>query len=168
MGGAKASCANSFKSIYEIAVHAMDNKAVSMSDYRGKVLLIVNVASKWGLTTKNYEQLVQLEKNYKEQGLDVLAFPCNQFSRQEPGTNEEIASFAKGFGANFTVFSKTYVNGRWASDLYKFLRLNSELDGKEIGWNFGKFLVDRNGSVFKYYEPKIDPVDIESDIEKLL
>ena len=139
-----------------------------MSTYRGKLLLIVNVASEWGLTKKNYEQMVELEKRYAHQGLEILGFPCNQFLYQEPGNNEQIVAFARKFGAKFTIFSKIKVNGKQATDLYKYLRLNSNLDGSKIGWNFGKFLVQRDGVIFKYYGPRTNPFEIEPDIQRLL
>jgi glutathione peroxidase len=101
-------------------------------------------------------------------GLEILAFPCNQFMRQEPGTDEQIEAFARGFGAKFRIFSKVKVNGKEASDLYKYLRLNSNLKGETIGWNFGKFLVDRNGVIIKYYGTRTNPLEIEPDIIKLL
>ena len=168
MGGAKASCANPYKSIYEISVRAMGGTQVLMSQYSGKLLLIVNVASEWGLTKQNYEELVQLDNIYQSQGLTILGFPCNQFMRQEPGTDEQIAEFAKGFGVKFQIFSKINVNGNDACDLYKFLRLNSSLDGGEIGWNFGKFLVGRSGEIINYYGPRTSPLQFEGDIKKHL
>lgn len=168
MGGAKASCANPFTSIYDIGVRAVDGTTVMMSEFRGKVLLIVNVASEWGLTKKNYQQLVQIEKEHDFKGLEILGFPCNQFLGQEPGSDEQIQAFAKGYGARFKIFSKVNVNGKKACDLYKFLRLNSPLDGGKIGWNFGKFLVDREGKVVNYFGPRTDPLEIVPHILKLL
>ena len=112
--------------------------------------------------------MVELEKRYAHQGLEILGFPCNQFLYQEPGNNEQIVAFARKFGAKFTIFSKIKVNGKQATDLYKYLRLNSNLDGSKIGWNFGKFLVQRDGVIFKYYGPRTNPFEIEPDIQRLL
>mmetsp|Transcript_6295 Transcript_6295/g.6185 ORF Transcript_6295/g.6185 Transcript_6295/m.6185 type:complete len:112 (+) Transcript_6295:182-517(+) len=111
---------------------------------------------------------MELDNNYRERGLSILAFPCNQFFGQEPGTHEEIKSFVRGIGAKFDIFAKIKVNGKEACDLYKFLRLSCRLRGSKIGWNFGKFLVDRQGNVFQYYGPRTEPRKIVQDIEKLL
>jgi glutathione peroxidase len=168
MGGAKASCANPYTSLYDIPVKTIGGGSTQMSEYRGKVLIIVNVASKWGLTQKNYEQLVQIDNQYRAQGLEILAFPCNQFLRQEPGTDEQIEKFVREKGANFKVFSKINVNGKSASDLFKFLRLHSNLDGGKIGWNFGKFVVNRDASAIEYYGPRKDPIEIVEQFRKFL
>ena len=111
---------------------------------------------------------MQLDTQYQGQGLTILGFPCNQFLRQEPGTDAQIAEFAKGYGVNFPMFSKIRVNGKEASDLYKYLRLNSRLDGGKIGWNFGKFLVGRDGAIINYYGPRTSPLEFEADIKKYL
>ena len=98
----------------------------------------------------------------------MLGFPCNQFGGQEPGTPEEISAFAASKGANFPMFEKVEVNGVNAHPLYRFLRLNSSLNGGEISWNFGKFLLDRSGNIAGYYEPRVSPSEFVSDIENLL
>lgn len=120
------------------------------------------------MTTKNYNQLVELDNQYRERGLSVLAFPCNQFFGQEPGSPSEIKDFVRGVGGTFDLFAKIKVNGKEACDLYNFLRQKSRLCGSKIGWNFGKFLVDREGNVVAYFSPKTEPRKIVSDIERLL
>ena len=114
--------------------------------------MVINVATKWGLTDKTYTQMVRLHKEYRDSGFEILAFPCNQFMNQEPGTNEQIQKFAtEKYGAEFPIFDKTDVNGENTCDVYKFLRSHSELydkdkgEAREIPWNFAKFLVDSNG-----------------------
>lgn len=111
---------------------------------------------------------MQIEKEYAAQGVEILAFPCNQFLRQEPGTDQEILAFVRAKGANFSVFSKTKVNGKEACDLFKFVRLNSNLDGGKIGWNFGKFVVSRDGTKIEYYGPRTNPLDIVQHFKKFL
>ncbi|XP_072074762.1 probable phospholipid hydroperoxide glutathione peroxidase isoform X1 [Arachis hypogaea] len=145
---------------------------VKLGEYKGKVLLIVNVASQCGLTNSNYTELNQLYDKYKQKavhcaGLEILAFPCNQFGAQEPGTNEEIANFVcTRFKAEFPIFDKVDVNGENAAPLYKFLK--SSKGGDNIRWNFSKFLVDREGHVVHSYEPTTSPLSIEKDIKNLL
>ncbi|PRW60772.1 glutathione peroxidase [Chlorella sorokiniana] len=141
-----------------------------LSDYRGKVLLVVNVASKCGFTDSNYQGLQQLYSKYREQGLEVLAFPCNQFGQQEPGSNAEIAQFAKSqYGASFPLFAKVDVNGAGAAPLFSWLKANTlgEDAKRDLGWNFVKFLLDRNGRPFKRYAWDFAPA-LEADVQRLL
>lgn len=157
-------------SIYDFTVKDIHGKDVSLSTYKGKVLLIVNVASECGLTKKNYQELNILYKKYKDQGFEILAFPCNQFGWQEPGSNEEINEVVcSAFKAEFPLFQKIEVNGKNAAPLYKFLKLKkSGVVIDEIKWNFSKFLVDRQGNVVERYAPVTLPLLIESEIQNLL
>ncbi|RAL53110.1 unnamed protein product [Cuscuta campestris] len=158
------------QSIYDFTVKDAKGNDVQLSDYKGKVLLIVNVASQCGLTNSNYSGLTQLYEKYKNEGLEILAFPCNQFGNQEPGTNEEIKEIAcTRFKAEFPIFGKVDVNGDNAAPLYKFLKNKKGgflVDG--IKWNFTKFLVDKEGNVVDRYVPTTSPLSIEKDIKKLL
>jgi len=157
-------------SLYDFNVTTIDGKTVSMSKYKGKVLLIVNVASECGFTPQ-YAGLEKLYETYKDKGFMVLGFPCNQFREQESGSNKEIKFFCKGtYHVTFDMFSKIEVNGDNADALYKFLK---EKQGgfmwmDAIKWNFTKFLVDREGNVVDRYAPITKPKDIEEDIVKLL
>ncbi|KAM7525735.1 hypothetical protein LguiA_015637 [Lonicera macranthoides] len=158
------------QSIHEFTVKDARGNDVDLSQYKGKVLLIVNVASQCGLTNSNYTELAQLYEKYKEQGLEILAFPCNQFGSQEPGTNEEIQQFVcTRFKAEYPIFDKVEVNGSNANPIYKFLKSNKGgLFGDSIKWNFTKFLVDKEGNVVDRYAPTTSPLSIEKDIKKLL
>ncbi|XP_074582524.1 putative glutathione peroxidase 2 [Curcuma longa] len=158
------------KSIYDFTVKDMKGNDVTLSSYRGKVLLIVNVASKCGLTHSNYKELNVLYEKYKGQGFEILAFPCNQFMSQEPGSNEEIQEVACTiFKAEFPIFDKIEVNGKKAEPLYKFLKSQQGgILGDAIKWNFTKFLVNKNGKVVDRYAPTTSPLKIEKDIQKLL
>ncbi|KAK1274760.1 hypothetical protein QJS04_geneDACA003871 [Acorus gramineus] len=169
MGVAYATAAME-KSIHEFTVKDIEGKNVSLSKFKGKVLLIVNVASKCGLTTSNYTELSHLYENYKTQGLEILAFPCNQFGMQEPGSNPEIKKFAcTRFKAEFPIFDKVDVNGPFTSPVYRFLKSSAGgFLGDLIKWNFEKFLVDKNGKVVERYPPTTSPFQIEKDIKKLL
>lgn len=158
------------KNIYAFDVKNIEGKKVDLSDYKGKVVLIVNVASKCGLT-KQYDGLEVLYKNYKDQGLVILGFPCNQFMGQEPGTEEEIASFCKlNYDVTFPMFSKIEVNGDGTHPLYLYLKKQLPGDGKkaDIEWNFAKFLINRDGVPVKRFLPKIKPAELEQDIIDLL
>ena len=158
------------KNIYSFDVKNIQGKKADLSDYKGKVVLIVNVASKCGLT-KQYDGLEALYKKYKDQGLVILGFPCNQFMGQEPGTEEEIASFCRlTYDVTFPMFSKIEVNGEKTHPLYVYLKKQLPGDGKkaDIEWNFAKFLIDRNGVPVKRFQPKVKPADIEQDIVDLL
>jgi glutathione peroxidase len=157
-------------SIYEHAVKTIDGQEKSMADYRGKVLLIVNVASRCGFTGQ-YAGLEALYRKYSERGLVVLGFPCNQFAGQEPGDESEIKSFCSlKYEVTFPMFSKVDVNGKDAHPLYEFLKESQPglLGVQRIGWNFTKFLVDRSGKVVKRFSALTTPESIEKDIEALL
>lgn len=158
------------QSIHEFTVKDAKGNDVNLSTYKGKVLLIVNVASQCGLTNSNYTELTQLYDKYKDQGLEILAFPCNQFGSQEPGTNEEIQNFVcTRFKAEYPVFDKVDVNGSNAAPIYKFMKsVKGGLFGESIKWNFSKFLVDKEGQVVDRYAPTTSPLNIEKDIKKLL
>ncbi|PWZ44054.1 putative phospholipid hydroperoxide glutathione peroxidase 6, mitochondrial [Zea mays] len=173
--------ASSATSVHDFTVKDSSGKDVDLSVYRGKVLLIVNVASQCGLTNSNYTQQAQLYDNcqfviyiyiyiYIYAGFEILAFPCNQFGGQEPGTNEEIAQFAcTRFKAEYPIFDKVDVNGNNAAPIYKFLKSSKGgLFGDSIKWNFSKFLVDKEGRVVDRYAPTTSPLSIEKDIKKLL
>lgn len=154
--------------ISKIHVKDIDGKDVNLSDYKGKVLLIVNVASYCGYT-KQYAGLEELYKKYKGQGFEILAFPCNQFGEQEPGTNEEIKNFCSSkFDVTFKLFDKIDVNGKNQSPLYSILTDNEVTGKADVKWNFEKFLVDKNGNVVARYLSKVDPQSEEliSLIEK--
>lgn len=156
--------------ISKITVKDIDGKLVKLSDYSGKVLLIVNVASKCGYT-KQYAGLEQIYREYKDKGFEILAFPCNQFGGQEPGTNEEIKDFCSTkFDVTFKLFDKIDVNGKDQSALYKILTDN-EITGKaDIKWNFEKFLVGKDGKIIERYTSKVEPTseELTSAIEKEL
>ncbi|KAL0730737.1 hypothetical protein Bca4012_026831 [Brassica carinata] len=158
------------KSIYDFTVKDAKGNDVDLSTYKGKVLLIVNVASQCGLTNSNYTELAQLYQKYKDHGFEILAFPCNQFGNQEPGSNEEIVQFAcTRFKAEYPIFDKVDVNGDTAAPIYKFLKSSKGgLFGDGIKWNFAKFLVDKDGNVVDRYAPTTSPLSIEKDLKKLL
>jgi glutathione peroxidase len=158
------------QSIYEIAVKTIDGKEVTLSDYQGKVLLIVNVASKCGFTSQ-YKGLESLYQKYKAEGLEILGFPCNQFGGQEPGTETEIQSFCSlNYGVTFPMFAKIDVNGAHEHPLYAYLKSKKTglLGFDAIKWNFSKFLVDRQGEVIERYAPSTSPDSISTDIETYL
>ena len=189
------SCNNQYNSgIYDITVKDMDGNDVSLANYKGKVLLIVNVAIKCGLTPQ-YQGLEALYQKYKDQGLEILAFPCNQFLGQEPGTNEEIQSFCSlNYNVTFPLFAKIDVNGEAESPLYTYLKeqapfkgypegteeFAAQLDkihqqagtdfdqGNAIRWNFGKFLVSKDGKTIIRFEPMVTPDMMEEAIQELL
>ncbi|MCD7981171.1 MAG: glutathione peroxidase [Clostridiales bacterium] len=156
-------------SIYDYIVKDGSGQDVALSDYKGKVLLIVNTATGCGFTPQ-YEGLQALYEKYADRGFEILDFPCNQFAKQAPGTDEEIAAFCTGrYGVTFPQFHKIDVNGANADPLYKFLRSEaSGVMGSKIKWNFTKFLVDRNGNVVARYAPSKTPKSLESPIENLL
>ncbi|MFS7923908.1 putative phospholipid-hydroperoxide glutathione peroxidase [Helianthus anomalus] len=158
------------QSVYDFTVKDAKGQEVDLSKFRGKVLLIVNVASQCGFTNSNYPELTTLYQKYKDQGLEILAFPSNQFNGQEPGTNDEIQEFVcTRFKAEYPVFAKVDVNGKKAEPLYHFLKSSKGgLLGDSIKWNFTKFLVDREGKVVDRYAPTTTPLSIEKDIKKLL
>ena len=155
--------------IYDFKANDYKGNEVSLSDYKGKVLLIVNTATKCGFTPQ-YNELEELYGKYKEQGFEILDFPCNQFFHQAPGTGEEIHSACVlRFNIKFAQFEKIDVNGAKQHPLYKYLKDNApENTGKNIKWNFTKFLVDREGNVVRRFEPTDKPSDFEEEIQKLL
>jgi glutathione peroxidase len=156
--------------IYDIEVKNIDGQSVKLDKYKGRVMLIVNVASHCGYTGQ-YEGLQKLHEKYNEKGLSVLGFPCNQFLSQEPGTEEEIKNFCMSkIGVAFDMNAKIDVNGANTHPHYTYLKANaSGLLGSEIiKWNFTKFLVDRDGKVIERYAPSTTPAQIETDIEKYL
>ena len=182
------------KSIYDFTVKDIKGNEVSLADYQGKVLLIVNVASKCGLTPQ-YEGLEALYQKYKDQGLEILAFPCNQFLGQEPGTNEEIMDFCSvHYNVTFPLFDKIDVNGKAESPLYTFLKSKAPFKGypegaeafaeqltsihqktgsgfekgNAIKWNFGKFLVSKDGKTILRFEPMVSPEGLEGAIQEML
>nr|ACH63236.1 glutathione peroxidase [Rheum australe] len=158
------------KSVYDFVVKDARGNDVDLSQYKGKVLLIVNVASQCGLTNSNYTELSELYTKYKDQGLEILAFPCNQFGAQEPGSNDQIVEFAcTRFKAEFPIFDKVDVNGDKAAPIYKFLKSSKGgLFGDGIKWNFTKFLVGKDGNVVERYAPTTSPSSIEKDVKKVL
>ncbi|XP_057519413.1 probable glutathione peroxidase 8 [Amaranthus tricolor] len=158
------------QSIYGFTVKNAKGNDVKLSDYMGKVLLIVNVASKCGMTNSNYTELNQLYDKYKDQGLEILAFPCNQFGDEEPGENEEILDFVcSRFESKFSIFDKIEVNGEFASPLYQFLKSGKwGIFGDDIQWNFAKFLVNKQGQTVGRYYPTTSPLSLEYDIKMLL
>ncbi|KAH7690710.1 Phospholipid-hydroperoxide glutathione peroxidase protein [Dioscorea alata] len=162
--------AQSASSVHDFTVKDAKGNDVDLSTYKGKVLLIVNVASQCGFTNTNYTELSQLYEKYKDNGFEILAFPCNQFGGQEPGTNEEILQFAcTRFKAEYPIFDKVDVNGSNAAPIYKFLKSSKgSIFGDSIKWNFSKFLVDKDGNVIDRYAPTTSPLSIEKDIKKLL
>ncbi|KAI3423212.1 Glutathione peroxidase [Psidium guajava] len=158
------------KSVHEFTVKDSRGKDVDLSAYKGKVLLVVNVASKCGFTDTNYTQLTELHNKYKDQGLEILAFPCNQFLKQEPGTSQEAQEFAcTRYKAEYPIFQKVRVNGPDTAPVYKFLKASkSGFLGSRIKWNFTKFLVDKEGHAISRYGPTTSPLAIEADIKKAL
>ena len=154
---------------YDFKARKMNGQEVSMNEYEGKVILVVNTASKCGLTPQ-FKELQEIYEEYKSKGLEILGFPCNQFAKQDSGSNEEIHEFCQlNYGVSFNMFEKIDVNGKDAHPLYKYLK--DEAKGlliKDIKWNFTKFLIDRNGNVIKRYAPTVSPLKIKTDIEKLL
>ncbi|MBP2659644.1 MAG: Peroxiredoxin [Firmicutes bacterium] len=179
--------------LYNFELNSIEGKKVSLADYKGRVLIIVNTASKCGFTPQ-YEELQALYQKYQEQGLDILGFPSNQFAEQEPGSNAEVQNFCQiNYGVTFPLFEKIDVRGKEAHPLFHYLtqkapfkgfdlnhpigeRLQGILQekfpeilaGDDIKWNFTKFLIDRQGSVVGRYEPTTSPLSMEKDIEKLL
>jgi len=156
--------------IYGIPVRTIEGRETSLGEYRGKVLLIVNVASRCGFTPQ-YRGLEELYKTYGERGLVVLGFPSNQFGGQEPGSEGEIAQFCStNYGVTFPMFSKIEVNGEGAHPLYRYLKSERGglLGSEAIKWNFTKFLVDRDGKVVDRFAPSTKPGELTRAIEKLL
>ena len=158
------------ETLYDFSVKDNADNEISLRDFSGKVLLIVNTASKCGFTPQ-YKGLEELQNKYGEDKFSIIAFPCNQFGGQEPGSNEEIQEFCSlNFQTSFPVMSKIDVNGDNADPVYDFLKSEKKglLGSKGIKWNFTKFLIDQKGQVIKRYSPNTEPKDISTDIEKLL
>jgi len=156
--------------IYDFAVSDIHGKQRKLGEFKGKVLLIVNVASKCGFTPQ-YKGLEALYEKLHKRGLEVLGFPCNQFGAQEPGTAAEIESFCEmNYGVTFPLFAKIDVNGKDAAPVYKYLKKERPglLGSEAIKWNFTKFLVDRNGKVIERYGSNVEPEALAPDVEKLL
>jgi len=155
--------------IYQFEAELLEGENKSFSDYEGKVLLIVNTASKWGFTPQ-FAGLEKVYEKYKDQGLEVLGFPCNQFGGQDPGTNEQIGTYCqRNYGVSFPMFAKVNVKGPEAHVIFRYLTNNSKgILGNGIKWNFTKFLINKKGEVINRYAPTTKPEDIEQDIEKAL
>jgi len=155
--------------LYSFKANTLKGETVSLDQFKGKTLIIVNTASKCGLTPQ-YEGLEKLYQNYKDKDFLVLGFPCNQFGHQEPGSADEIESFCEvNYGVSFPMFEKVDVNGKDAHPLFKYLK--RELGGflgSKIKWNFTKFVIDQNGNPIKRYAPTTKPESIEGDIGKLV
>lgn len=156
--------------VYDFKAKTIDGREVPLADYRGKVLLIVNVASRCGFTPQ-YKGLEELYERFRNDGFEVLGFPCNQFGKQEPGSESEIQSFCDlQYGVRFPLFSKIEVNGPGTHPLYEFLKNTKRgfLGTSRIKWNFTKFLVDRRGNPMRRYSPQTTPAVIEKDVEAAL
>ena len=161
---------DSMKHFYDFKANTITGEEISMSKYKGKILLIVNVASECGFTPQ-YEGLETLYQTYKKEGFEILAFPCNQFGGQEPGTPEQIQNFCTTkFNTTFPLFEKINVNGDGTHPLYVFLKNEAPgfLGTEVIKWNFTKFLIDKNGNVVTRYGSSTKPKEISKDIEKEL
>ncbi len=156
-------------SFYDYSAKDIDGKEKLMSHYKGKVVLVVNTASKCGLTPQ-LKDLENLYKEYKDLGFEILGFPCNQFLNQEPGDSKEVKNFCEiNYGVTFSMFEKIDVNGNNAHPIYKYLKDQDKgILTKEIKWNFTKFLIDRNGNVVKRYSPTTSPLKIKEVIDKIL
>ncbi|MEP3561637.1 MAG: glutathione peroxidase [Marinobacter sp.] len=158
------------ESIYDFSAKDVKGSDVAMADYKGKVLLIVNTASKCGFTPQ-FEGLQELRTELGAKGFEVLGFPCNQFMNQDPGSNESITEFCSlNYGVDFPMFAKIDVNGDGAHPLYRFLKKEAKglMGSEKVKWNFTKFLVNKDGQVVRRYAPTVKPADIRNDIEKLL
>ena len=157
-------------SIYQFEAELLEGETKALADYKGKVMLIVNTASKCGFTPQ-FAGLEKLYEKYKAQGLEVLGFPCNQFGGQDPGTNKEIGTFCqRNYGVSFPMFAKVDVKGPEAHVIFRFLTREAKgiLGSRNIKWNFTKFLVGRNGEVLGRYAPTTKPDALEADIENAL
>lgn len=155
--------------IYDFTARDMDDEDKSLRDYEGKVLLIVNTASKWGFTPQ-LEGLEALYNKYQDQGLEIIGFPCNQFKEQDPGSHEEIKHFCQvNYGVTFEIFQKIDVKGDHQHPIYKYLTAQKKgVLGDEIKWNFTKFLIDRQGNVIKRFASAVKPEKIDKHIQALL
>ena len=158
------------KNIYEFSCEDSSGQTIDLSDFKGKTLLIVNTASQCGFTPQ-YEGLEKLQNNYSSEVFSVLAFPCNQFGGQEPGTNEQITEFCSlNYGNTFPIYSKIDLNGKNAHPLFNFLTSEKKglLGTQKIKWNFTKFLINKYGEPVNRYGSSTTPEQIQSDIEKLI
>ncbi len=158
------------ETIYSFSAKDIKGQEVSLDDYRGKVLLIVNTASKCGFTPQ-FEGLQSLHDELGERGFEVLGFPCNQFMNQDPGNDDAISQFCSlNYGVSFPMFAKIEVNGDGTHPLFRFLKREAKglMGSEKVKWNFTKFLVNREGQVVRRYAPTAKPADIRADIEKLL
>ncbi|WP_199455978.1 MULTISPECIES: glutathione peroxidase [unclassified Marinobacter] len=156
--------------IYDFSAKDIKGNEVSLADYQGKVLLIVNTASKCGFTPQ-FEGLQNLHKELGDKGFEVLGFPCNQFLSQDPGDENAISQFCSlNYGVSFPMFAKIEVNGEGTHPLFRFLKKEAKglMGSEKVKWNFTKFLVDSNGRVVRRYAPTAKPEEIRADIEKLL
>ncbi|WP_342424179.1 glutathione peroxidase [Paenibacillus sp. FSL E2-0178] len=157
-------------SVYDYEANTLRGQEESLSKYKGKVLLVVNTASKCGFTPQ-YKGLQEVYDKFKDRGFEVLGFPSNQFAKQEPGESEDIAEFCEiNYGVTFPMYEKINVNGNEAHPLFKYLSKEAPgvLGSKSVKWNFTKFLVDQEGRVLKRFSPQTTPDQIEADIAKLL
>ncbi|SMP58752.1 glutathione peroxidase [Anoxynatronum buryatiense] len=154
---------------YELSATNIDGETVSMADYKGKVVVVVNTASKCGLTPQ-FKELEAMYQDYRDKGFEILGFPTNQFANQDPGSNDEIQQFCQlNYGVTFTMFEKIDVNGENAHPIFKYLKQEKKsLLGSDIKWNFAKFLIDSSGQVVKRYAPTTAPAKMRKDIEKQL
>ncbi len=154
------------KTLYDFEARALNGAMIAMSEYKGKVVLVVNTASKCGLTPQ-YEGLEALFKEYSNQGFVILGFPCNQFGAQEPGSGDEITEFCQiNYGVSFPMFEKIDVNGANTHPIYKFLKdEKGGIFGDDIKWNFTKFLIGKDGVPIKRYAPTTEPQALRADIE---
>lgn len=157
------------KSVYDFNVKMANGEEKSLEEFKGKPLIIVNTASKCGFTPQ-FKGLQELYENYKEHGLEILGFPCDQFNNQEFDNIEETTQFCQlNYGVSFPMFSKVDVNGDHADPLFNFLKEQKKgILSKNIKWNFTKFLVDRNGQVVERYAPTTEPAKMKNDLEKFL
>lgn len=155
--------------VHDFTATTIEGEEKSLSDYKGKILLIVNTASKCGFTPQ-LEGLQKLYEKYRESGFEILGFPCNQFGNQDPGSSEEISAFCqKNYGVSFQMFKKVDVKGKDAHPLYKHLTEEKKgILGEQIKWNFTKFLVDQDGNVVDRFSPQKNPSTLNKDIEVLL
>ncbi|WP_019241908.1 MULTISPECIES: glutathione peroxidase [Bacillus] len=156
--------------VFDFEASLINGEKISLEQYKGNVIVIVNTASKCGFTPQ-YEQLQTLYERYKEKGFIILGFPCNQFMNQEPGDELEIDSFCRlNYGVTFPMFSRIAVKGENAHPLFRYLATEAPgvMGSKGIKWNFTKFLIDREGNVVKRFSPQTKPFDFEEEIKKLL
>ncbi len=154
---------------YDFSAKDINGHEINMNEYKGKVLLVVNTASKCGFTPQ-LKELEELYKEYRSIGLEILGFPCNQFLNQEPGSNNDVKNFCEiNYGVTFNMFEKIDVNGNNAHPIFKYLKSKEKgFLTSDIKWNFTKFLIDKEGNVVKRYSPTTAPSKIRADIEKLI